>query len=66
MDEIIDCVMCEKPAIVILAGKKLINAALCFDCANKIDRLIAHCELYDWVFEMGVNSENKLKIEASN
>lgn len=54
--------MCEKPAIVILQGKKLINAALCFECANRLNSLIEHCEL-DWSFDVGVNYDCKVKVE---
>lgn len=60
-EEIIDCVMCPKPAITTLQGEELINASLCFDCANKLQELIEHCEL-DWSFRMGVNYDCKVKV----
>jgi len=51
------CVMCEKtPVAVNLQGEKLINALLCWGCANKLHNLIDHCEL-DWSFTLGINPD---------
>lgn len=51
------CVMCEKaPCHVNLQCTKLINALLCWDCANKLQNLIEHCDL-DWSFTLGINQK---------